>query len=63
LDNIDSYKEEQQYYQSQLDVSCSVDWNRFLDECKKRDFNSILKKKQDYYSLFLLKDKLKMFFE
>jgi 5'-3' exonuclease len=63
LDNIDSYKDEQQYYQSQLDVSCSVDWNKFLDECKKRDFNSILKKKQDYYSLFLLKDKLKMFFE
>jgi len=63
LDLISTYPQEQAYYQSQLDTPPATDWNKFLSMCKERDFNSILAKKQVYYSLFLLKDKLKMFFE
>lgn len=54
--------DEKKYYEDQLRVDIKVDWNSFVEECTKRSFNSILKKKEDWYSEFVLKDKLQSLF-
>lgn len=50
------------YYKEQLHTSITTDWNHFLDTCKELNFNSILNKKETWYSLFFLKNKLKSIF-
>lgn len=54
--------EEQQYYEQQLEQKTEPDWQKFLQECKDRDFNSFLKKNENLYSLFFLKNKLESLF-
>jgi hypothetical protein len=58
LDEVMSHDSERAYYQSQLDVSIEVDWSGFVLECETRDFKNILKKKEQWYSLFILSNKL-----
>ena len=58
LDEVMCHDSERAYYQSQLDVSIEVDWSSFVLECETRDFKNILKKKEQWYSLFILSNKL-----
>lgn len=58
-----NYKlEEQKYYADQVAVKSEPDWQKFLQECNAREFNSLLKKKESIYSLFFLKNKLQSIF-
>jgi|13_taG_2_1085334.scaffolds.fasta_scaffold02304_8 DNA polymerase-1 len=58
LREVMSHDKEKEYYQDQLDVSIEVDWSSFVAECEERDFKNILKKKEQWYSLFILSNKL-----
>jgi len=58
LREVMSHDKEKNYYQDQLDVSIEVDWSSFVAECEERDFKNILKKKEQWYSLFILSNKL-----
>tara|TARA_R110000772_G_scaffold5536_3_gene19812 strand:+ start:1845 stop:2714 length:870 start_codon:yes stop_codon:yes gene_type:complete len=58
LDEVMSHDSERTYYQSQLDVSIEVDWSSFVLECEARDFKNILNKREQWYSLFFLSNKL-----
>lgn len=58
-----SYEDDESlYYRDQLKSQVEVSWSKFLEECKKRDFNSILKKKEAWHTLFFLKHKLASLF-
>lgn len=50
------------YYKEQLENITSTDWNAFINTCKDLNFNTILNKKEAWYSLFFLKNKLKALF-
>lgn len=54
--------EEKKYYEHQLSVSVTPDWKSFVKECKEREFNSILKKKESWHTLFFLRHKLTSLF-
>jgi len=54
--------EEQKYYEDQVAINPEPNWQKFIQECKDREFNSFLKKKENLYSLFFLKNKLQMMF-
>ena len=58
LDEVMSHDSERTYYQSQLDVSIEVDWSSFVLEFEVRDFKNILNKREQWYSLFILSNKL-----
>jgi 5'-3' exonuclease len=62
LDAFERNLDEVKYYEDQLSVEVLNDWTSFQEECKRRDFNSILKKKESWYSLFFLKGKLQSLF-
>jgi 5'-3' exonuclease len=62
LSRIDTLYEEQEYYFSQLQQKREDNWKAFVDECTTRQFNNILKKREAWYSLFFLKNKLKELF-
>lgn len=62
LNRVMSMEEECKYYQEQLDTSTEANWSAFLDECNVRNFNAILKKKESWYSLFFLRNKLQSLF-
>ena len=63
LSSLTSDHNEAIYYRDQLDKIVSVDWNLFLQACKERNFQTILKKKESWYSLFFLKNKLLSLFK
>lgn len=63
LKRVMSMDEECSYYQKQLDAPSPANWSAFLDECNARDFNAILKKKESWYSLFFLRNKLQSLFK
>jgi len=58
LDEVMSHDSERTYYQSQLEVGVEVDWSSFVAECEIRDFKNILKKKDQWYSSFILSNRL-----
>jgi 5'-3' exonuclease len=58
LDKIMCNKAESQYYQEQLEVPVSSDWNRFLEICNDKSFDRIVNNKQTWYTLFFLGKKL-----
>jgi DNA polymerase-1 len=58
LDTFYFKPEERKYYEEQLDVVVLPDWKSFVKECQEREFNSILKKKESWHSLFILSSKL-----
>ena len=58
LDEVMSHESERTYYQSQLEVGVEVDWSSFVAECEIRDFKNILKKKDQWYSSFILSNRL-----
>jgi 5'-3' exonuclease len=62
LGKVMTMDEECKYYQKQLDTSIESNWAAFIDECTLRNFNSILKKKESWYSLFFLRNKLQSLF-
>ena len=62
LGKVMTMAEECKYYQEQLDTPVESNWLSFQEECKRRDFNSILKKKESWYSLFFLRGKLQSLF-
>jgi 5'-3' exonuclease len=62
LSRIDSLYEEQEYYFNQLQQKREDNWKAFVEECTARQFNNILKKREAWYSLFFLKNKLKELF-
>jgi len=62
LDAFEKNLDEIKYYEDQLSVEVLNNWGDFQEECKLRDFNSILKKKESWYSLFFLKGKLQSLF-
>lgn len=62
LSAMDEAHEESVYYQTQLKEKVSPSWNSFLDICMQRNFNSVINKKESWYSLFFLKNKLKTIF-
>lgn len=62
LDKVMSMSEECSYYQEQLDTPVEGNWASFIEECTARNFNSILNKKESWYSLFFLRNKLQSLF-
>lgn len=62
LEQIMNLPAECEYYQKQLDASIQTNWMQFLQECQDREFNSILKKKEAWHTLFFLKHKLASLF-
>lgn len=54
--------QESEYYRDQLICSVERNWSKFLLECEERKFNSILKKKESWHTLFFLKHKLASLF-
>lgn len=62
LSLINESHDEAIYYKEQLNVPHIMNWNNFINICKELNFNSILNKKESWYSLFFLKDKLKSIF-
>lgn len=63
LNKIMNNETELEYYKSQIDNTVEGNWKEFIIECKERNFNSILKKKEDWYSLFFLRNKLQLLFK
>jgi len=62
LDAIMQKAEEQEYYKQQLSVPVNTNWSAFVEECNKRQFNAILKKKEAWHTLFFLTAKLSSIF-
>jgi 5'-3' exonuclease len=62
LNKITDNEAEQEYYKTQLEVKVESNWDEFIMECKNRAFNSILNKKESWYSLFFLRNKLQSLF-
>lgn len=63
LNKIMNKEAERDYYKEQIDKKVESNWNEFIIECENRNFQNILKKKDTYYSLFFLRDKLKLLFK
>lgn len=62
LNRINYSVNESQYYKDQLDTTINNDWKAFIDLCSAYNFNSILKKKDAWYSRFFLTNKLQSLF-
>lgn len=62
LSAMDHTHDEAVFYKEQLDNPVTANWSLFIDTCKELGFNSIVNKKESWYSLFFLKDKLKSIF-
>jgi 5'-3' exonuclease len=62
LKRVMTMNDECNYYQEQLDAPTEANWSAFLDVCNARNFNAILKKKESWYSLFFLRNKLQSLF-
>ena len=58
LNEVMSHTEEAEYYQDQLDVEVSDDWPLFVNECEELKLDGILKKKDAWHSLFIMKNRL-----
>lgn len=58
LHEVMLHDSEKSYYQEQLDVKVEPEWSNFVAECEERDFKNILKKKEQWYSSFILPNKL-----
>lgn len=58
LKSIHNVPDEIEYYTNQLNASTTPCWQDFIKECKEREYNSLLKKKESIYTLFFLKNKL-----
>jgi 5'-3' exonuclease len=54
--------QESEYYRDQLGIDIGRSWSSFLVECEERKFNSIIKKKETWHTLFFLKHKLASLF-
>lgn len=54
---------EREYYREQLSNKVDSSWNEFIIECKNHHFNNILAKKDQWYSLFFLRNKLQTLFK
>lgn len=63
LNKIMHNEAEQEYYKGQLDNTVESNWDEFIIECKDRNFNNILVKKESWYSLFFLRNKLQLLFK
>lgn len=63
LNKIMNNKEELEYYKEQLNNVVESSWNEFIIECKNHSFNNILSKKDQWYSLFFLRNKLQSLFK
>jgi 5'-3' exonuclease len=53
---------ESSYYKDQLAISRSYKWIEFIESCKEYKFNSILNKKESWFSTFILANKLQTLF-
>ncbi len=58
LNEVMSHTEEKSYYQRQLEVEPTYGWSEFVDECSERGLENILKKKEEWYNLFIMNNKL-----
>ncbi len=58
LREVMHHDSEKSYYQGQLDAKVTPEWSNFVAECEERDFKNILKKKEQWYSSFILPNKL-----
>tara|TARA_B110000211_G_scaffold84850_1_gene99390 strand:+ start:6040 stop:6897 length:858 start_codon:yes stop_codon:yes gene_type:complete len=58
LDAVMQCKDECSYYQDQLDVPVISKWDKFITECEERDLKNILKKRDEWYNLFIMGNKL-----
>jgi DNA polymerase I len=58
LREVMCHDSEKNYYLEQLNTSIEPDWSNFVAECEERDFKNILKKKEQWYSSFILSNKL-----
>lgn len=58
LHQIIDMSEECEYYQDQLKQTIDLDWKAFVSECEERELNSLLKKKDTWYNMFILSNKL-----
>jgi 5'-3' exonuclease len=62
LSRLSYEDQESEYYRDQLNKVVDRSWSSFLRECDERKFNSILKKKESWHTLFFLKHKLASLF-
>jgi DNA polymerase-1 len=58
LNEVMSHTEEKSYYQKQLEVEPTYNWSEFVTECSERELENILKKKEEWYNLFIMSNKL-----
>ena len=58
LHQIIDMSEECEYYLDQLEQPADIDWKAFVSECEERELNSLLKKKDTWYNLFIIGSKL-----
>lgn len=63
LNKIQGNQAESEYYATQLENTVVNNWDEFIIECKSRNFNSILNKKETWYSTFFLRNKLQLLFK
>ena len=52
-----------EYYQQQLDNTVTPRWSEFITYCEEYEFSNILKKKEQWHSLFVLSSKLLSMFK
>lgn len=52
------HQDERDYYQDQLDKPVTTDWGYFVEECTKRNFVNILKKKEVWHTSFIMPSRL-----
>jgi 5'-3' exonuclease len=62
LDEVMSHTAEANYYQEQLDVDVEYAWSEFVYECEELELINIIKKKEDWYSTFILSHRLTSMF-
>jgi DNA polymerase-1 len=62
LQKYNSMERESLYYKVQLDNPVKGNWKDFVSECTDRSFHNILKKKESWYSLFFMQQKLSSLF-
>ena len=58
LREVMHHKAEADYYQNQLDIKVDIEWSTFLNVCEERDFKNILKKKDQWHTLFIMPGRL-----
>lgn len=62
LGDFSSLEEERNFYIEQLATKLTPNWSEFINLCTEHELNNIIKKKETWYTLFFIKNKLQLLF-